>query len=83
MAADILLYSTNLVPVGADQKQHLELTRNLAERFNNFYGEVFTVPEPYIPKSGSRIMGLQNPDKPQVSFTGEELEEYYTIYKNK
>lgn len=63
MAADILLYKADLVPVGADQKQHLELARNLAERFNNAYGEIFTVPEPYIPKTGSRIMGLQNPDK--------------------
>lgn len=63
MAADILLYQTNLVPVGADQKQHLELTRDLAERFNNKYGEVFTIPEPYIPPVGARIMSLAEPTK--------------------
>ncbi len=63
MAADILLYQTNLVPVGGDQKQHLELTRDLAIRFNNLYPETFTVPEPYIPEkaAGGRIMGLQDP----------------------
>jgi tryptophanyl-tRNA synthetase len=65
MAADILLYQTNLVPVGADQKQHLELTRDIALRFNNIYGEVFTIPEPYIPpaNAGARIMSLQDPTK--------------------
>jgi tryptophanyl-tRNA synthetase len=65
MAADILLYQTNLVPVGADQKQHLELTRDIALRFNNLYGEIFTIPEPYIPqaKEGARIMSLQDPAK--------------------
>ncbi|TGA97101.1 tryptophan--tRNA ligase [Sporolactobacillus shoreae] len=63
MAADILLYHTDLVPVGADQKQHLELTRDLAERFNNKYGEVFTIPEPYIPPVGARIMSLAEPTK--------------------
>ncbi|MBP5428090.1 MAG: tryptophan--tRNA ligase [Clostridia bacterium] len=61
MAADILLYQADLVPIGADQKQHLELTRNVAERFNQAYGETFTVPEPYIPKSGMKIMSLQEP----------------------
>lgn len=61
MASDILLYGTDLVPVGADQKQHLELARNLAERFNNIYGETFTVPEPYIPPRGARVMSLQDP----------------------
>lgn len=61
MAADILLYQTNLVPVGADQKQHLELTRDLAQRFNNAYSETFVVPEPYIPPVGARIMSLQDP----------------------
>lgn len=62
MAADILLYQTDAVPVGNDQKQHLELTRNLAERFNNRYdSSVFKVPEPYIPKVGARIMSLQDP----------------------
>ena len=63
MAADILLYQTNLVPVGADQKQHLELARDIAARFNGVYGDVFTVPEPYIPKLGSRIMSLQEPER--------------------
>lgn len=63
MAADILLYQADLVPVGADQKQHLELTRNLAQRFNNLYSETFKVPEPYIPKIGAKIMNLQNPTK--------------------
>ncbi len=61
MAADILLYQADLVPVGHDQKQHLELTRDLAQRFNNTYSETFTVPEPYIPKVGARIMSLQDP----------------------
>jgi len=61
MAADILLYQAKAVPVGDDQKQHLELTRDVAMRFNNLYGEVFTVPEPMIPPVGARIMGLQTP----------------------
>ncbi|MHB9026592.1 MAG: tryptophan--tRNA ligase [Armatimonadota bacterium] len=61
MAADILLYQTNLVPVGADQKQHLELTRDLAVRLNNLYGPIFTVPEGFFPKVGARIMSLQDP----------------------
>ena len=63
MAADILLYQTDLVPVGADQKQHLELTRDIANRFNNTYSPTFKVPEPYISKSGARIMSLQEPEK--------------------
>ena len=63
MAADILLYQTNLVPIGADQKQHLELTRNIAQRFNGVYGDVFTVPEGYFGKVGSRIMSLQDPSR--------------------
>ncbi|WP_053955157.1 tryptophan--tRNA ligase [Inediibacterium massiliense] len=63
MASDILLYQTDLVPVGEDQKQHLELARNLAQRFNNKYSDTFKVPEPYIPKVGARIMSLQEPDK--------------------
>lgn len=61
MAADILLYDADYVPVGVDQKQHVELTRDLAERFNKLYGDTFKVPEPYIPKAGARIMGLQDP----------------------
>jgi len=61
MAADILIYQAHYVPIGADQKQHLELARNIAERFNGVYGPTFVVPEPYIGKIGSRIMSLQNP----------------------
>lgn len=63
MAADILLYQTDLVPVGLDQKQHLELTRDIAERFNGVYGDTFKVPEPYISKVGMKIMSLTEPDK--------------------
>ena len=63
MAADILLYQADMVPVGADQKQHLELSRNIAERFNGLYGNVFKVPEPYIPQNGARVMSLQDPTK--------------------
>lgn len=63
MAADILLYDANLVPVGEDQKQHLELTRDVAMRFNNEFGETFTVPEPFIPKVGARIMALLEPTR--------------------
>ncbi len=63
MAADILLYQADLVPVGADQMQHLELTRDIAQRFNAVYGDVFTVPEPYIGKVGTRVMSLQDPSK--------------------
>lgn len=61
MAADILLYQADLVPVGEDQKQHLEITRDIAERFNKIYGDTFRLPDPYIPKTGARIMGLQDP----------------------
>ena len=63
MAADILLYQTDFVPVGKDQKQHLEITRDIAERFNSIYGDVFTIPEPYIGKAGAKIMSLQDPSK--------------------
>ena len=63
MAADILLYQTDLVPVGEDQRQHLELARDLAERFNKIYGDVFKIPEAYIGKVGARVMALQNPSK--------------------
>ncbi|MCY6356798.1 tryptophan--tRNA ligase [Clostridium sp. ZS2-4] len=63
MAADILLYQTDLVPVGGDQKQHLELTRDIAERFNNVYSPTFKIPDPYIPKAGAKIMDLQEPIK--------------------
>ena len=70
MASDILLYGTDLVPVGSDQKQHLEITRNIAERFNNLYSPTFTVPEPYIAESGARVMDLQEPTK-KMSKSGE------------
>ncbi|HCU0913176.1 TPA: tryptophan--tRNA ligase [Proteus mirabilis] len=63
MAADILLYQTNQVPVGIDQKQHLELSRDIAQRFNAIYGDIFTVPDPFIPKGGARVMALQDPTK--------------------
>ena len=62
MAADILLYQADLVPVGGDQKQHVEICRDIANRFNGVYGEVFRIPEPYIPKVGARIMSLTSPD---------------------
>lgn len=62
MAADILLYQPDLVPVGNDQKQHCELTRDVAQRFNSIYGDVFKIPEPYIPETGARIMSLNAPD---------------------
>ncbi|MEO6050382.1 MAG: tryptophan--tRNA ligase, partial [Pyrinomonadaceae bacterium] len=63
MASDILLYQTDLVPIGQDQKQHLELTRDLAERFNRDFGETFVIPEPFIPPVGAKIMSLQDPTK--------------------
>ena len=63
MAADILLYQTDVVPVGKDQLQHLELTRDIAMRFNSIYGDVFTIPEPYLGKAGAKIMSLQDPTK--------------------
>ena len=63
MASDILMYDADVVPVGVDQKQHVELARNIAERFNNRYGNVFKVPEPIIPKFGEKIYDLQNPTK--------------------
>lgn len=63
MAADILLYQSNLVPVGSDQKQHLEITRDIALRFNGLYGDVFQIPEPYIPKETAKIMSLADPTR--------------------
>ncbi len=63
MAADILLFQADVVPVGKDQMQHLEITRDIANRFNNIYGDVFTIPEPYIGKAGAKIMSLQEPEK--------------------
>ena len=72
MASDILLYQTNLVPVGQDQKQHLELTRDLAERFNRDFGETFAIPEPFIPPVGANILSLQEPSK-KMSKSDENL----------
>ena len=63
MAADILLYQANLVPVGDDQKQHIEITRDIAERFNSLYGETFVLPKGFFPKAGARVMSLQDPTK--------------------
>jgi tryptophanyl-tRNA synthetase len=78
MAADILLYQTNLVPVGHDQTQHLELTRDLAIRFNNLYGNIFIIPEIYAPKIGGRIMSLQDPLK-KMSKSDENENTYITL----
>lgn len=78
MAADILLYGTDLVPVGADQKQHLEIARDLAGRFNNRYSPTFTVPEPLIPKMGAKIMSLQDPDK-KMSKSDENANAYISM----
>ncbi|MCR5802542.1 MAG: tryptophan--tRNA ligase [Lachnospiraceae bacterium] len=78
MAGDILLYQADYVPVGADQKQHLEFTRNLAERFNNLYGEVFKVPEPYIAKNGAKVMSLQDPTR-KMSKSDENLNGFVSI----
>ena len=72
MAADILLYQTNLVPIGSDQKQHLEITRDIAQRFNGVYGEVFAIPEAYIGKVGSREMSLQEPTRKMSKSDPEE-----------
>ena len=78
MAADILIYQADLVPVGADQKQHLELARDLAVRFNTQYSDTFVVPEPYIPKAGARIMSLQDPEK-KMSKSDENLNNLIAI----
>ena len=78
MAADILLYKTDLVPVGADQKQHLELARDVATRFNGIYGDVFTIPEPYIAKTGARVMSLQDPTK-KMSKSDENINAWVAI----
>ena len=78
MAADILLYQTDLVPVGVDQKQHLELTRDVAIRFNNLYGNTFKIPEPYIPKAGAKIMSLADPTK-KMSKSDENPNGFITI----
>lgn len=78
MAADILLYKPDFVPVGADQKQHLEITRDIALRFNRIYGDVFTVPEPYISKSGARVMSLQEPTR-KMSKSDENINSWVAI----
>lgn len=78
MAADILLYQTDLVPIGQDQKQHLEITRDIAERFNNIYGDTFKIPEAYIPKIGAKIMSLQEPEK-KMSKSDENENAYVSI----
>ena len=78
MAADILLYKPDFVPVGADQKQHLEIARDIAERFNGIYGDVFTVPDPYIAKVGARVMSLQDPTK-KMSKSDENLNSWVAI----
>ncbi len=72
MASDILLFQADVVPVGKDQLQHLEITRDIAQRFNNIYGDVFTIPEPYIGKAGAKIMSLQEPAK-KMSKSDENL----------
>lgn len=78
MAADILLYQPDYVPVGADQKQHCELTRNIAERFNGVYGKTFTVPEPYIMKTGARVRSLQDPLK-KMSKSDENVNSFISM----
>ncbi len=82
MAADILLYKPDLVPVGHDQKQHLEIARDIAIRFNNKYGDVFTVPEPYIPKIGARVMSLQDPTK-KMSKSDDNINSWVAILDNR
>ncbi|MBQ9965422.1 MAG: tryptophan--tRNA ligase [Clostridia bacterium] len=82
MAADILLYKPDFVPVGADQKQHLEIARDIAVRFNNLYGDVFTVPEPYIAKVGARVMSLADPTK-KMSKSDDNLNSYVAILDSK
>jgi tryptophanyl-tRNA synthetase len=81
MAADILLYQANKVPVGEDQKQHLELTRDIATRFNNLHGDTFTVPDPYIPEVGARVMSLQEPTK-KMSKSDENPNNFVGLLEN-
>ena len=78
MAADILLYQSDLVPVGEDQRQHVELTRDIATRFNSIYGDVFTLPEAYIPKVGAKVMSLTEPDK-KMSKSSENDNSYILV----
>ena len=79
MASDILLYQTNLVPVGEDQKQHLELTRDIANRFNNHYSETFAIPEVFTPKTGARIMSLQEPSSKMAKSDENENASIYIL----
>ncbi len=78
MAADILIYNADLVPVGADQKQHLELARNVAQRFNSQYSDTFTIPDPYIAKAGAKIMSLAEPEK-KMSKSDENANSYILL----
>ena len=78
MAADILLYHTNIVPVGEDQLQHIELTRAIAKKFNNAFGETFAIPEPFINKEGKKIMGLDDPSK-KMSKSAENTKNYIAL----
>ncbi|MDR0918659.1 MAG: tryptophan--tRNA ligase [Oscillospiraceae bacterium] len=82
MAADILVYNADLVPVGIDQKQHLELARNVAQRFNGRYGETFIVPEPYIGEVGSKVMSLQNPES-KMSKSDDNVNAYVLVIDDK
>ena len=82
MAADILLYQTDCVPVGADQKQHVELARDIATRFNGIYGDTFKVPEPFIPKTGMRIMSLSDPTR-KMSKSDENANSYVDMLDNR
>ncbi len=82
MAADILVYQPDYVPVGADQKQHCELTRTIAERFNNTYGNTFVVPEPYIMKTGARVRSLQDPTK-KMSKSDANVNSYISLKDDK
>ena len=82
MAADILLYQPDYVPVGADQKQHCELTRTIAARFNGLYGDTFTVPEPYIMKAGARVRSLQDPTK-KMSKSDENVNAFISLKDDK
>lgn len=82
MAADILLYKPDFVPVGADQKQHLEIARDIANRFNNNYGEVFKIPEPYIPPLCARVMSLQNPEQ-KMSKSDENQNAFVSLLDDK
>ena len=79
MAGDILLYQPDLVPVGEDQKQHVELTHTIARRFNGIYGKTFTIPDPYIGKSGARVMSLQDPTK-KMSKSDPNPKSYISVF---